>query len=312
MIKAKIADFIELLNVNKLIKAKKAATFFINNTIDFIIIYSGALGDVMYGLAYLPTFADENQNKSITVFFPDKFSFLTEGITNKNISFEMYATNSNIKQLIDSYLTCSTVSEYYLSKGIINTIPLYMNKCKYAENPDTLFQLKKILNLKHQNSLYIATSRIKNSIPFTVRKDFFILNPYQSNQTKIDSSVKEMFEKIGENLRRNGFDVLTNIGNKDQEEINNTIRLACPLQDLFNIAKKSKGIISFRSGVLDFLIPSNVNICAIYTIPSNMAKMYSLKSWQMGGYIKEIYSRDLPTIFNEIESFVQHVIGEKK
>lgn len=104
------------------------------------------------------------------------------------------------------------------------------------------------------------------------------------------------------------YSIYTNVIG-EQKPINGTQELRCSIYELFEVVKKSSLVISTRSGILDYLVPTDIDMFVIYENCSEKLKnMYHLSSWNRYGRIKELYAtnivEDTPKIIDELKMFL--------
>lgn len=151
--------------------------------------------------------------------------------------------------------------------------------------------------------------------PVTIIKDFeaikdrmAILNPYSNSAFEADF---ELFEKSSKFMTEKEFLCYTNVI-KEQRSIEETQELRCTIRQLYDIACGIPYIISIRSGILDFLAPSNINMFALYeNCSERLEDMYHVTSWNCKGKIEELYMRnadDARNAINRLGAFVKESV----
>lgn len=103
--------------------------------------------------------------------------------------------------------------------------------------------------------------------------------------------------------------VFTNVVN-DQLPIEGSKELRCSLPELFSIVKSADLVVATRSGALDFIIQSGINMFVLYSNNEKFKAIYDLNAWQCGGNIKEVIQRDIEndtnlTIFKQFLSEIE-------
>lgn len=262
---------------------------------------TAAIGDTLYILSFwdsLNNWAERNE-KEVIFFQSDRF---------KDI-FDTYKTsNSRVKVVSLKHLGLAHLFLMMIG-GCKNHILLnnLLRKCEifvpipniykdyFAKNDKpkgSRHQLAEILKVQlspislHKSPII----PIKSIANFEKnKKSICILNPYSYSMY---SSIP-LFEKIAEELKGAGFIIYTNVV-KGQKEIRGTIPLDCSLQELYSIAKEIPFIVSLRSGILDYLIPSKINMFVIYDkwkISFIEDDDYTLNEWEPKGMLREVFSR---------------------
>lgn len=114
-----------------------------------------------------------------------------------------------------------------------------------------------------------------------------IVNPY-SPSCHISQEVFQYFKKIVSLLQSRGFIVYTNAVD-DRLPLKNTKRLDCSLQEMLGICAKIPFIVSVRSGLLDFLVKTDIDMFVVFSEGGVIRKdTYSMKDWGCNGTIKEV------------------------
>ena len=113
-----------------------------------------------------------------------------------------------------------------------------------------------------------------------------VLYPYSST-LKVEKGGGYFFEQICLLLKEKGYFVYTNVI-KNQKPVPGSLPLRCSLEEMLGIASKIPFMVSLRSGICDFLVPSGLNMFVIY----NKLWFYiwfRLKSWEGKGTLEELY-----------------------
>ena len=118
-----------------------------------------------------------------------------------------------------------------------------------------------------------------------------VLNPY-SNSATLSAAGEAFFEEVCRLLKSRAYTVYTNAV-KDQRPVAGSLVLRCSLEEMLGIAERIPLVVSLRSGLLDLLVPTGVNMFVIYNrlwhyIPANM------KGWNCPGKVREIYYEEKP------------------
>lgn len=137
-------------------------------------------------------------------------------------------------------------------------------------------------------------------------KKICIINPYSNS---MNNSVC-VYEMIADVLRKKGYVVYTNVvGN--QKPVKGTLPLFCSVYELYSIASKIPLIVSVRSGILDFLIPSKINMFVVYELRDWedfwIHDHFSLSEWHPEGTIEETVLKndgDEIQVVTQFESFL--------
>ena len=118
------------------------------------------------------------------------------------------------------------------------------------------------------------------------KKNYIILNPY-SNSMDIDN---DFFAVLAAELLQRGYVVYTNVFG-EQQEIKNTLRLECSIDELYQYAKEAYCVISIRSGILDYIV-SNTKCMFVLYDDLKFYNLYSLNQWKTSCNIFEYRYRE--------------------
>lgn len=283
-----------------------------------ILLPTNAIGDTLYAMSFLDSLESyANQNHMhLFVYASDRYKTIldTYPILNKNVVF--------IKHLGFKHLLLLTLTAASAPKSVV----VAAKKRIYSLNPPSYGDyipedikgvrnlLSYIMDVPTEPISYHSqpTVKIVSIDDFDRKKDrICIVNPYSQSMAFSES----LFEKICMELKNKNFIVYTNIvGN--QKEIKGTFPLRCNIEELYTIACKIPLVVSIRSGILDYLIPSNVNMYVVYETwkgafnavdPLNIAKHCSLKEWQPKGLVQEVYMEkesDESKILYELDEYL--------
>lgn len=101
-------------------------------------------------------------------------------------------------------------------------------------------------------------------------------------------------------LRKKGYDVYTNVVG-DQQSVEGTRPLDCPIFELYNICNEIPLFISIRSGIIDFCVSAK---CKLFIISFGLRKFMTndfyytneLKYWQTGNVTEFIHKSKEDTL----------------
>ncbi len=266
-----------------------------------IILPANAIGDCLYTFSFLEVLNRHvlQDHFQMVIYVSDRYKKILETYP-VSLSNVVYLKHLGIKHLLLLMLSTSSLAP----KSVIIAAQNYI----YASYPMSYGRYipKEIIGARNKLSyaLRVPTNPIlyhnlpKSNISAiknfeTGKERICIVNPYSSSM--IFSG--RLYKKICEMLKRKGFLVYTNVCGS-QKAIEGTNPLHCSLEELYSIACDIPLIVSVRSGILDFLIPSGVNMFVIYETwkdkhnmvdPKVFATHYSLKEWLPKGMIQEIY-----------------------
>jgi hypothetical protein len=126
-----------------------------------------------------------------------------------------------------------------------------------------------------------------------------------------------LFERFVTELKKRGYIVYTNVI-QNQKAIEGTLRLDCSMQELYSIACDIPLIISIRTGLLDYLIPSGINMFVLYgqtkVDSSGHENDYTLQEWNPLGKLCEVWTsqKSDDEIVQEFQKFLNHIEHEGK
>lgn len=118
-----------------------------------------------------------------------------------------------------------------------------------------------------------------------------VLNPY-SNSAELSAAGEAFFEETCGLLKSRGYTVYTNTI-KDQKPVAGSLALCCSLEEMLGIAERIPLVVSLRSGFLDLLVPTGVNMFVIYNKQWHYI-WYNMKGWNCPGKVREIYYEEKP------------------
>lgn len=285
-----------------------------------IILPANAIGDCIYVFSFLGNLNlyAEKTNSQLIVYASDRYKQLlnTYDLSLKNVVFVKHL---GFKHLLLLMLSASIRTQKQVAMAARKQIFAAVPRCYGDYIPKEIVGVRNQLSylfqvpvtpISYHNPLKEIVSAIDD---FDARKDkICIVNPYSCSM----SFSQSLYEKICAKLKDCGFAVYTNVcGN--QKEIYGTQALRCSIEEFYSIACVIPLIVSVRSGILDFLIPSNVNMFVIYETwgahfntsdPKYVADHYSLQEWHSQGNIHEAYMEnewDEDKILDEFDVYLK-------
>ena len=282
-----------------------------------VLAPTSAIGDVLYVLSFW-----ENFGKQGGVFYiSDRYKDFLESFQLAPKIKIVYLQHGGFFHCFLMMFECcknhKVLRKLSKKRGIIFPVP------HVYKNDDFIWNGNKPKGIRHQLSRildlpldpislhHLTTISIKSIPNFEQSKQkICVLNPYSNS---MQSSLL-LFEKIAEELKKRDFIVYTNVVN-GQKEIRGTLSLECSLQELYSIAKEIPLIVSLRSGILDLLIPSNINMFVVYgvwKVPFVQDEDYSIKEWHPKGKLREvsIKTKSEEKIVEDFQSFLQQLRSE--
>lgn len=254
------------------------------NKNDSIFLTSCAIGDTVYGLAYIEEYKrNHSDRKTVVIAEKSKKQIVNSYRGIDDVLY--YDKNSACGRC---YLLKLNASKYYAHKlakhNIYNIIP-WVKYGYHEDGGDCLQLLRDIMGLQdNANPVCFSPSdsddAISNIDGFeTVRNHTVVVNPYTGN--KDFSECRQFLEQAVEHLNEIGFVVYCN-AIKGQSVIEGARRLDCSIRELYSICDKIPLVISIRSGIMDYLVGTNSNKIIVY--PENRTQafkdMYTMAAWK--------------------------------
>lgn len=288
----------------------------IKNENEIIIILTGAIGDSVYALAFVDALKVKKPEIKIVVYGYTKWKELYSSYS--SIDAVKFIDSPELRKLGDirAIYGSDKASEKGRKLGIINGNAFYYKKCYLATNPDIMYQLKTYIYDVGENANITYHGIKKGRYPFSEtqfnKMDYtktVVLNPYSGSS--FEANV-ELYEAIAKVLIEYGYQPVTNVvGN--QKCIKGTKPLQCTIYQLFDLCCRIPLIVSIRSGILDFVAPSNINMFVIYeNCSERIKKMYHLKNWVCAGRITELYPQNIQIekekILSSLKDFIKNIM----
>ncbi len=268
-----------------------------------ILLPNSAIGDTLYILSFLDSIEEwaKKNNKEIIFFLSNRYKDIFESFSKPSmkirIRFLKHLGFVHVFLLMaERCKDHSLLNRFSRNKKIFLPIPnVYKDNFVHISKPKGVrHQLAHILGIPLTPvSLHnLPAVPVKSIADFEKNKDkICVLNPYSySMYTSLP-----LFEKLAEELKKNGYIVYTNIV-MGQKVIEGTFALDCDLSELYSISKQIPLIVSLRSGILDYLIPSDINMFVVYNrwkVSFIQDEDYSLEEWQPKGFVYEAHSNSM-------------------
>lgn len=287
-----------------------------------VILPTSALGDTLYILSFWENlYKLSNQADTQLVFYlSDRYKRIVETY-NPPIDGIVYLKHLGMKHvlllMLSACLYHSKSVEIARRRNIFGVIPrIHKRWLKKNSFIGTRNQLAHILNMPLDPISYHQLPQVNISAikDFEyLRNKICVINPYSYSMSYSVS----LYERICEKLKLLGYIVYTNVVG-EQREINGSIPLRCGIEELYSIACEIPLVVSVRSGVVDFLIPSNTSMFVIYEKwkDVNSIKLdvegderpYSLMEWRPKGHVYEAYmekENDDDKILDEFDKYLK-------
>lgn len=316
--------------INKLIN-KLLSLFSLNNVSDFILGANGyrflsrlkeeesdvvialttLIGDSVYGLSCIEDFHQHNLTRNVIVVGNEKYRALLSSYPYIDKLILLSAKSTTYRH-INGFLRTTSLSRFGLAHGVINANPWLYKNLRKGKNIEVFHLLRNsIFRLPeegkityHNTSFDMKYLRLTDISP---NERIAIINPYS---VSLNTSSENIFVDICKTLVENRYTVYTNTVN-EQRALPGTKPIKCSIYELYSLACISDLIVSIRSGILDFLVSSNINMFIIYENTNNaFFNMYQLKAWQCSGKIEEILidsEYDYKAIQNRFKQYLCHI-----
>ena len=268
-----------------------------------ILAPTSAIGDTLYIFSFLNSLGKwaEEKKKKILFFSSDRYRDIIETYEKPNerinvVYLKHLGLVHLLLQMIGGCKDHSLLNKFSRKCGIFAPIPnIYKDYFAQTCRPQgSRRQLAYILGVPLTPiSLHnLPVVPIKSIADFEKNKDkICIINPYSySMYTSLP-----LFEKLAKELKKKGYVVYTNVV-KGQKVVEGTFELNCDLRELYSISKQIPLIVSLRSGILDYLIPSSINMFVVYNkwkVSFIQDEDYSLDEWQPKGFVCEAHSNNM-------------------
>ena len=272
---------------------------YLRNHYEGDIVVSGlAIGDDVYGMAYLKSFKALSNNRIVFVGSASRKMFY-ESYNDAFDELCLFEKDDALWRKINLYYH---TSRFLIKQGqkinIYSTIPIYYLSPDKNRGRDALDIIRNDLLhignkaiIEYPNITYGVVRAIDN---FDVIKDkIVVLNPYSGSMIWVDNN---LFERIADFLIANGFYVYTNVVG-EQAPIKGTQSLNCSIYELYEICNHIPFVISVRSGILDFCVTAKSNFLVYYFSMKTKAfqplrgfySTYTLKAWRTNNVTECIY-----------------------
>ena len=285
-----------------------------------ILAPTAAIGDTLYVFSFIESMDEwtKENNKKVLLYVSDRYKDILETYKKPSTRITIvYLKHCGFKHLFLMMLAgCKyhpILNKLSLKKRIIipilNVYSDYFARIHRQKPRGMRKQLSHLLGFPlHPISLHKLSPLPKLNIDLgEPEKKVCILNPYSFSMY----SSLQLFEKIAIELKKLNFTVYSNILN-GQKEIEGTIPLKCNLYELYSIAKKIPLIVSVRSGILDFLIPSQINMFIIYDkwkISYSQDEDFAIDDWPSQGKLYEVSTKTKTEneILQDFHSFLRSI-----
>ena len=172
-----------------------------------------------------------------------------------------------------------------------------------------LFSLPEDSQISYHKTKRVPVTAIKNFE--SIKHKIAIADNGCYKLTETEETDRLVYIPICAELQARGFEVYMNVP-EEKYALKGTHALSCSIEELYSIACEIPLIVSRRSGILDYLAPSGINICAIYT-SKTWHNYFPLTEWQCEGRVKEIMINSeaaSDSLMEEFRSFLDELKSE--
>ena len=257
-------------------------------------------GDVLYGAAFLREYRRQNIDDRIIVITPPRLAWLLESFEEScDKIVKMQGKLKQFRYLFNNEENLDMCFEHkiFTTRTVID-LPIWQRSAM-AQLKNRIFKVGP--NAIPQFHSFKA-DRV-TSIPH-FEKDcskIIVLNPF-SPSCHLGKREISYLERVAQILQAKGYIVYTNVV-QDRLPIKNTLELRCSLKEMLGIAEKIPFIVSIRSGLLDFIVKTNINMFVIYSENGVIRRdIYSLKDWGCKGNITEVTYNEIH-LDNDLQIF---------
>lgn len=266
-----------------------------------IFLCNRGMGDTLLFCALLPAYHNRNSDKKIVVVIAERQKFIAQAysecidtivavknqvLTNLNNAADHSCINKKMTYIIPPGAI------HYLGYKNINIIDLQRITLNLPE--DSAISIPEFSLVQESDSV----NKIMNCYGLK-EKEFIILAPAAKTVNMLGYDI---WEKAAAYYIRHGYKVITNLKDKQEMPIKNTIGLCLTLPEIFLLSQYAEEFVSIRSGLCDLIVFSDCNMTVIYPTDGELSnsrewKQYNYKSWGLLEKIKEINSVEFKNIY---------------
>lgn len=276
--------------------AKKILTLIINEKgkNDVVFVNRPPIGDTVYGMSALDAYREKYPDKRIIVIGSEKNARLINSYTNID-EIKLYSSNSDIYRKLQILSGFRGLCARGAKNGVYMTLPIP----KRSGNIDAIRQQRlSVFHLDENAPITyhgFTAGKVSSINDFESIKDkIVVINPYSQTMPYV---TMPLYKNICDILISRGYKVYTNVVG-DQVPVEGSEPLYCDISELYSIACKIPLIVSVRSGILDLLVKSNINMFVLYegVTKSRCYDIYRLGAWKCKANIEEIFVSDNETL----------------
>ncbi len=231
------------------------------------VTMTNAIGDDIYGLAYLRAFKNIYGVKIVLYGLKSKAKLYDNYGDTIDRKVYFNKTEAEWKRIQSISMLRKLIRKSIRHKIYPILMHQYYHQPEHDDGRNFLDVLgKDFFNLPISQKGIIqypdfSKAPITTIIDFDSKKDkIVVINPYSSS---MDNSMMELYERIAVYLQKLGYILYTNVI-RDQEPVANTMSLDCSIFEFYAICNQIPMVISTRSGILDLVISSKTNFLVYY------------------------------------------------
>lgn len=280
------------------------------NTLVFLNF--SAIGDTLYGMSFLHEIRKKDPSKKIVVAVFDKYRRIAESYG--SCDEILLIPNKGFRWFCYKSLIANIGNAEKLWKDGIVVIPWGIMEKRKDDDSDFLSAIQYAFGLNPETAIQYHALQ---AAPVLSIPDFdlcchkiVVLNPY-SVSVKLSPNEFTFFEDACVLLKQMGYIPYTNVVS-NQKPVKGSLPLRCSLEEFLGVARKIPFIVSLRSGILDFVMKTDVNMFVIYNRTWHY-DWYRLEKWKCHGKYKEINIEnnfDLQTLLNSLREYVGELKSE--
>lgn len=268
---------------------------------------SSLLGDSVYGMAYLKAYKDKYKDKHFVVVGNERFEDILKSYECAD-EIKLFKSGSKENEAYSSFMTLPLPVRIKAVKyGMVAPYPRIKIKERKPE-VGALYQIREsILNLPAGTQITlpkiypVEVTSINNFD--AIHDRVVILNVYT---TSIYNKTDAFYEKIVDFLKEKNCVVFSNIVG-EQKPVKGTYELRCSLNELYSICNKIPLLVSVRSGILDFLAGTNVNMFINYEGAKYLWSINQMEEWRRTAKVCEIFDGKQDGAFSKFVEFYNEV-----
>ena len=284
--------------------AKAALAEMIENLDDDEVVFLNRrpIGDTVYGLSSIDAYRQKYPNKRITVIGSERNKELIESYSGID-KVMLFPPNDESYRRMLAYTAFPKLCAQGAIHGIYATLPVTKKRGDLISlQRQEIFHLDDSVPITY-HGLHGGGVSIEH---FEEQKDKIVLiNPYSTTMPHVTIP---LYAKLCDILTSRGYIVYTNVVG-DQKPVEGSKPPRCSVTELYSIACDIPLIVSVRSGILDLLAKSNINMFVMYegTTKSRGYDRYHLSAWRCQGDVEEIYVGSKAILESVPDRFIEYL-----